>query len=128
MQYICTTHAPSLSYSANTNNRGTDFPRSRNRRKAHLKRNFRFSAKTLLITSKNHTLLSKQTFQRHFENRNGRSLCLCLSVSLCVCVCACVCVRLRVRVCVRLCLRLRVRACVCDGKYISGTQNLKRKR
>ena len=42
--------------------RGTDF------------RNSRFSAKTLLITSKKHTLLCKQTFQCHFENRNGQYL------------------------------------------------------
>ena len=38
--------------------RGTDFPRSRNRGKAYLKRNSRFSAKILLITSKKHTLLT----------------------------------------------------------------------
>ena len=58
--------------------RGTDFPRSRNRGqkrgKAYLKRNSRFSAKTLLVTFKKHTLLSKRTFQRHFENRNSRYL------------------------------------------------------
>ena len=54
--------------------RGTDFPRSLNRGKAYLKRNSGFSAKTLLITSKKHTLWSKQTFQRHFENRNGYQL------------------------------------------------------
>ena len=58
--------------------RGTDFPRSRNRGrkrgKAYLKRNSRFSPKTLLVTFKKHTLLSKRTFQRHFENRNSRYL------------------------------------------------------
>ena len=68
------------------NLRGTDFPRSRNRGrnrgKANLKRNSRFSAKTLLITSKKHTLLSKQTFQRHFLNRNVRYLTTLIFVSV----------------------------------------------
>ena len=58
--------------------RGTDFPRLRNRGKAYLKRNSRFSAKILLIISKKHTLLSKRTFQLHFENRNGQYLCVCV--------------------------------------------------
>ena len=66
--------------------RGTDFPRSRNggrnSGKAYLKRNSRFSAKSLLITSKKHTLLSKQTFQRYFENRNGRYLTTLIFVSV----------------------------------------------
>ena len=117
MQYICTTHALSRSYSANTN-RGTDFPRSRNRgwirRKAHLKRNFWFSAKTLLINSKNHTLLSKQTFQRHFENRNGQYLCVCVCVRVyVVCWCVCVCVRVCVLCVVCVCVYVRVCVCVC---------------
>ena len=46
-----------------------------------IKRNSRFSAKTL-ITSKKHTLLSKQTFQRYFENRNGRYLTTLIFVSV----------------------------------------------
>ena len=66
--------------------RGTDFPRSRNRGqnrgKAYLKRNSRFSAKILLITSKKHILLSKQTFQHHFENRNGQYLTTLIFVSV----------------------------------------------
>ena len=66
--------------------RGTDFPRSRNRGrnrgKAYLKRNSRFSAKTLLITSKKHTLLSKRNFQCHFENRNGQYLTTLICVSV----------------------------------------------
>ena len=66
--------------------RGTDFPRSRNRGrkrgKAYLKRNSRFSPKTLLVTFKKHTLLSKQTFQRHFENRNSRYLTTLIFVSV----------------------------------------------
>ena len=49
--------------------RGTDFPPSRNRGKPCLKRNSRISAKTLLISSKKHTLLSKRSFQRDFENK-----------------------------------------------------------
>ena len=61
--------------------RGTDFPRSLNRRRnrgiAYLKRNSRFSAKTLLITSKKHTL-----FLRHFENRNSRYLTTLIFVSV----------------------------------------------
>ena len=68
------------------NSRGTDFPRSRNRGrkrgKAYLKRNSRFSAKTLLVTFKKHTLLSKRTSQRHFENRNSRYLTTLISVSV----------------------------------------------
>ena len=63
------------------NYRGTDFPRLWNRRKAYLKRNSRNSAKTVLITSKKHTL-SKQTFQRHFENRKGRYLTTLIFVSV----------------------------------------------
>ena len=66
--------------------RGTDFPRSRNRGrkrgKAYLKRNSRFSPKTLLVTFKKHTLLSKRTFQRHFENRNSRYLTTLIFVSV----------------------------------------------
>ena len=66
--------------------RGTDFPRSRNRGrnrgKAYLKRNSRFSAKTLLVTFKKHTLLSKRTFQHHFENRNSRYLTTLIFVSV----------------------------------------------
>ena len=37
---------------------------------------------TLLITFKKHTLLSKQTFQRHFENRNGQYLTTLIFVSV----------------------------------------------
>ena len=57
-----------------TTARGTDFSRSLNRGKAYLKRNSRFSAKRLLINSKKHTLLSKQTFQCYFKNRNRQYL------------------------------------------------------
>ena len=49
---------------------------------AYLKRNSRFSAKTLLITFKKHTLLSKQTFQRYFENRNSQYLTTLIFVSV----------------------------------------------
>ena len=63
-----------------------DFPRSRNRArkrgKAYLKRNSRFSPKTLLVTFKKYTLLSKRTFQRHFENRNSRYLTTLIFVSV----------------------------------------------
>ena len=41
-----------------------------------------FSAKTLLVTFKKHTLLSKRTFQRHFENRNSRYLTTLIFVSV----------------------------------------------
>ena len=66
--------------------RGTDFPQSRNRGRnrgiTYLKWNSRFSAKILLITFKKHTLLSKQTFQRRFENKNGRYLTTLIFVSV----------------------------------------------
>ena len=79
---VCTYHLKALYRRC----RGTDFPRSRNRGrnrgKAYLKRNSRFSAKTLLITSKKHTLLSKHSFQCHFENRNGQYLTTLICVSV----------------------------------------------
>ena len=56
--------------------------RGRKRGKAYLKRNSRFSPKTLLVTFKKHTLLSKRTFQRHFENRNSRYLTTLIFVSV----------------------------------------------
>ena len=40
-----------------------------------------FFTKTLLITSKKHTLLSKRTFQCHFEKRNGRYLTTLIFIS-----------------------------------------------
>ena len=49
--------------------------------KGYLKRNSQFSAKTL-ITSKKQTLLSKQTFQRHFENINGQYLTTLIFVNV----------------------------------------------
>ena len=75
-----------LQYKPFCDGRGTDIPRSRNhgrnRGKAYLKRNSRFSAKILLITSKKHTLLSKRTFQRYFKNRNGQYLTTLIFVSV----------------------------------------------
>ena len=38
--------------------------------------------KTLLVTFKKHTLLSKRTFQRHFENRNSRYLTTLIFVNV----------------------------------------------